>query len=247
MASIALACPFRSRSFRYCRLTCRSGRRAWRQALGASLPLLARLATKGVAGFDREPVLGQLGQQPVLQPGPSRTVSDSHRKVSDRCLQFERTGILSPRGLVELRGYQHGTKPQQLVLRGGAVEIAAPRARSVSPEGEEREWQSRLLPRYRRAKPEVEQAVLFAAGLEEAGEELLTFYAFPPSQWLALRTTNAIERLQQEFRRRVKTQGALPNETAALHLMFGLFASGQIRLRRIKGFRDIEEEHKAAA
>jgi len=356
-------------------------------------------------------------------------------------------GACRSQRVVERRGYRHGTKPRQLVLRGGAVEIAAPRARSVSPEGEEREWQSRLLPRYRRATPEVEQAVLgvylsggntrririalepllaaaplsksavsrlvarleqsyqqwqrrdlsaeaivylyldaiylkvrsggrvvslpvlvalgvraggekillslatagaertaaweslledlaarklgrprlaitdgnpglaaalervwsgvprqrctvhklrnlegkapqhahaelredyhrivyaedreaaeraraaflrkwsklspaVAASLEEAGEELLTFYAFPPSQWLALRTTNAIERLQQEFRRRVKTQGALPSETAALHLMFGLFASGQIRLRRIKGFRDIEEEHKAAA
>src|SRR5437899_12978639 len=76
-----------------------------------------------------------------------------------------------------------------------------------------------------------------AASLEEAGDELLTFYAFPASQWLSLRTTNAIERLQLEFRRRVKTQGAQPSETAALRLLFGLLASGQIKLRRIKGFR----------
>jgi len=48
-----------------------------------------------------------------------------------------------------------------------------------------------------------------AASLEEAGEELLTFYQFPASQHLSLRTTNAIERMQQEFRRRVKTQAAL--------------------------------------
>jgi len=344
-------------------------------------------------------------------------------------------------------GYRHGVKPRRLVLRGGAVQLAVPRARSVTPEGEEREWQSRLVPRYRRATPEVEQAVLgvylsggntrriraalsplltqaplsksavsrlvarleesyqrwqqrdlseekivylyldaiylkvrsggkvgslpvlvalgvkatgeklllalamagaerttaweslledlgarklgrprlvitdgnpglaaalgrvwpgvahqrctvhklrnleskapkhahaalredyhrivyaedraaaerareaflrnwsklcpaVAASLEEAGEELLTFYAFPPSQWLSLRTTNAVERLQLEFRRRVKTQGALPSETAALRLLFGLLASGQIRLRRIKGFRDLEEKHKEAA
>jgi len=50
-----------------------------------------------------------------------------------------------------------------------------------------------------------------------------------------------------EFRRRVKTQGALPGETAALRLLFGLLASGQIRLRRIKGFREINEKHEAAA
>ncbi len=344
-------------------------------------------------------------------------------------------------------GYRHGVKPRRLVLRGGAVQVAVPRARSVTPAGGEREWQSRLVPRYRRATPEVEQAVLgvylsggntrriraalspllthaplsksavsrlvarleesyqswqkrdlsaeeivylyldaiylkvrsggrvvalavlvalgvkasgekqlltlhtagaerttawemlledlaarklgrprlvisdgnpglaaalervwpgvprqrctvhklrnleakapqhahaelredyhrivyaqdraaatrahqaflgkwrkrspaVATSLEEAGEELLTFYAFPPSQWLSLRTTNAIERLQLEFRRRVKTQGAQPSETAALRLLFGLLASGQIKLRRIKGFREINEKHEAAA
>jgi hypothetical protein len=33
------------------------------------------------------------------------------------------------------------------------------------------------------------------ASLEEGGDELLTFFAFPPEQWKCLRTTNAIERL----------------------------------------------------
>jgi len=50
-----------------------------------------------------------------------------------------------------------------------------------------------------------------------------------------------------EFRRRVKTQGAQPSETAALRLLFGLLASGQIKLRRIKGFRELEEKHEEAA
>ena len=46
-----------------------------------------------------------------------------------------------------------------------------------------------------------------------------------------------IERLREEFRRRVKTQGALPSEDAALVLLFSLVASGQIKLRRIDGWR----------
>ena len=54
-----------------------------------------------------------------------------------------------------------------------------------------------------------------------------------------LRTTNVIERLNEEFRRRVKTQGALPNEEAALVLLFSLVASGQITLRKIDGHRMI--------
>lgn len=75
--------------------------------------------------------------------------------------------------------------------------------------------------------------------LQEGGEELLTFFQFPRSQWKTLRTTNVIERLHEEFRRRVKTQGSLPTEDAALVLLFGLVASGQIRLRRVDGWRHI--------
>ncbi len=46
-----------------------------------------------------------------------------------------------------------------------------------------------------------------ARSLAEGGDELLTFFRFPKAQWKTLRTTNAIERLNEEFRRRVKTQG----------------------------------------
>jgi len=77
--------------------------------------------------------------------------------------------------------------------------------------------------------------------LEEAGEELLTFYRFPNSQWKALRTTNAIERLNGEFRRRVKTQSSLPDAGAAERLLFGLIISGQIQMRRIDGWRDLKQ------
>jgi putative transposase len=58
------------------------------------------------------------------------------------------------------------------------------------------------------------------------GPELLTFFSFPKAQWKTLRTTNSIERLNEEFRRRVKTQGALPTEDSALLLLFGLVATG---------------------
>jgi putative transposase len=86
-----------------------------------------------------------------------------------------------------------------------------------------------------------------AASLEEAGDHLLTFYRFSESQWRSLRTTNAIERMQLEFRRRVKTQAALPNEGAVLRVFFGLWISGQMKLHRISGYRDIGGKEKAAA
>ena len=77
--------------------------------------------------------------------------------------------------------------------------------------------------------------------LEEAGEELLTVYRFPRSQWKCLRTTNAIERLHEEFRRRVKTQAAQPNDYTVVRLFYALYASGQIRLRRIDGWADLRD------
>src|SRR5262249_52757205 len=62
--------------------------------------------------------------------------------------------------------------------------------------------------------------------LREGGDELLSFFGFPKAQWTTLRTTNTIERLHEEVRRRVKTQGSLPAEDAALTLLFSLVASG---------------------
>ncbi len=43
---------------------------------------------------------------------------------------------------------------------------------------------------------------------DEASDELFTFLRFPPMQWKGLRTTNALERINEEFRRRTKTQGS---------------------------------------
>lgn len=73
------------------------------------------------------------------------------------------------------------------------------------------------------------------SSFEEAGDELFTFLQFPPLQWKALRTTNALERINEEFRRRTKTQASLPDEDAVLLLLYGLLRSGQIVLRRIDG------------
>ncbi len=75
--------------------------------------------------------------------------------------------------------------------------------------------------------------------LEEAGDELLTMYRFPKQQWKTIRTTNVIERLNGEFRRRVKTQGSLPSEDSALILLFNLVATGQIKLRKLDGYKKL--------
>ena len=83
--------------------------------------------------------------------------------------------------------------------------------------------------------------------LDEGGDELLTFYRFPEQQWKTIRTTNVIERLNGEFRRRVKTQASLPTEDAAVVLLFSLVASGQIKLRKLDGFEKMAPMLVAAA
>jgi transposase-like protein len=75
-----------------------------------------------------------------------------------------------------------------------------------------------------------------ARSLEEAGDHLLAFYEFPKAMWKSLRTTNPIENLNREFRRRTKTQGSFSTEDSALTLLWGLIAFGQIRMRKIDGF-----------
>ncbi len=80
-----------------------------------------------------------------------------------------------------------------------------------------------------------------ARSLEEAGERLLTFYAFPKPMWKALRTTNSIENLNREFRRRTKTQASFSTEDAGVTLLYGLVAFGQIQLRRICGYPHVAE------
>ena len=75
--------------------------------------------------------------------------------------------------------------------------------------------------------------------LEEAGDRLFTFTRLPPSQWRSARTTNAIERLHEEFKRRIKTLAVLPSADTAAMLFWALLASGQINMRKVDGWRTL--------
>jgi putative transposase len=78
-----------------------------------------------------------------------------------------------------------------------------------------------------------------ADSLEEAGDRLFTFTRLPPSQWRSARTTNAIERLHEEFKRRIKTQTVLPSADTAAMLFWSLLASGQISMRKVDGWQTL--------
>ena len=81
-----------------------------------------------------------------------------------------------------------------------------------------------------------------ATSLEEAGDRLFAFQRLPSSQWKSARTTNAIERLHEEFKRRIKTQTVLPSAETAAMLFWALMASGQITMRKVDGWQTLGEK-----
>ena len=78
-----------------------------------------------------------------------------------------------------------------------------------------------------------------ADSLEEAGDALFAFTRLPSSQWKSARTTNAIERLHEEFKRRIKTQTVLPSAETAAMLFWALLTSGQISMRKVDGWQSL--------
>ena len=81
-----------------------------------------------------------------------------------------------------------------------------------------------------------------ADSLEEAGERLFTFTQLPLCQWKSARTTNAIERLHEEFKRRIKTQTVLPSAQTAAMLFWALLAAGQIIMRKVDGWQTLTQK-----
>src|SRR4030088_587004 len=74
-----------------------------------------------------------------------------------------------------------------------------------------------------------------ADSLEEAGDRLFAFTRLPRRA----RTTSAIERLHEEFKRRIKTQTVLPSADTAAMLFWALLASGQINMRKVDGWQTL--------
>ena len=79
----------------------------------------------------------------------------------------------------------------------------------------------------------VDNAVFHNGEPFTAQDVVFTFTRLPLGQWRSARTTNAIERLHEEFKRRIKTQTVLPSADTAAMLFWALLASGQISMRKV--------------
>ena len=64
--------------------------------------------------------------------------------------------------------------------------------------------------------------------VEEKIDQTLTFYHYPQTHWIKLRTNNPMERIMREIRRRTRVVGAFPDGESALMLVAA-------RLRHIAG------------
>jgi putative transposase len=67
--------------------------------------------------------------------------------------------------------------------------------------------------RWRKELPEAVEV------LERGFAAATQFYAFPKAHWARLRTTNGLERLHGEIKRRIKAAGAFPDRASALRLV----------------------------
>ena len=62
------------------------------------------------------------------------------------------------------------------------------------------------------------QSVKVETMLRDAAEDLLAFTGFPPAHWRKIWSTNPLERLNKEVKRRTDVVGVFPNPEALLRL-----------------------------
>ena len=75
-----------------------------------------------------------------------------------------------------------------------------------------------------------------AKKVEDGIEETLTYCDFPSEHWTRIRTSNAIERLNREIRRRTRAAGTFPDGNSALMLVCA-------RLRHVAGTQRGNKKH----
>ena len=78
------------------------------------------------------------------------------------------------------------------------------------------EMKRRAIEKYAKRAPE------FAKWLEENVEEGLAIYQFPKEHWKKIRTSNGIERVNKEIKRRTRVAVLFPNKESALRLVTGV-------------------------
>ena len=106
-------------------------------------------------------IVGEVGQEGSLREGLEAAIRERVREIMEMVLEEEveaAVGASRSQRVAERSGYRHGHKSRRLTLRTGTVQMKVPRARMVDADGGDREWQSRLVRRYRRSSPKSSKA-----------------------------------------------------------------------------------------
>ena len=76
-----------------------------------------------------------------------------------------------------------------------------------------------------------------ANSLEEAGDDLFTYFDFPRSQWKSIKSTNVIESMFNAVKLRTDAARRIRTRKSALFLVFKLLINQESRLHKIRGYR----------
>jgi putative transposase len=79
------------------------------------------------------------------------------------------------------------------------------------------------------------------ASLDEAGELLFSYFAFPRRHWISLKSTNVIESLFSAVKLRTDAARRIPRRESALYLVYKLLMHQQQRLHRIHGYKFVAQ------
>ena len=163
--------------------------------------------------------------------GVESVTSDDHRglvaavKRHFQGASWQRCQVHFARGLLGLVGVT-----KRAALGAGLRTVFA--AQTIK---EARKLATELADEWRTTHPHV------AAQLDEHSEECLACYGFPPSHRVRLRTTNGVERLNEEIKRRTRVVRIFPNREACLRLATALCAEQSDDWVTGKRYLDITE------
>jgi transposase-like protein len=79
------------------------------------------------------------------------------------------------------------------------------------------------------------------ASLQEAGERLFAYFAFPKPHWKSIKSTNVIESMFATVKLRTDAARRIPNRESATCLVFKLLTNAQRRFNRIHGYKLVAE------
>jgi putative transposase len=77
--------------------------------------------------------------------------------------------------------------------------------------------------------------------LEEAGDRLFSYFAFPRSHWPSIKSTNVIESIFSSVKLRTDAARRIPRRDSATHLVFKLLMVAERNLHRIRGYKLVSQ------